>query len=80
MIARWVRVLRDQVAQIDDAGRWTSGRKDALLELIRRGDLTDDEACARYSISPEELASWKVRVKAHGRRGLSITKLQEIGR
>jgi hypothetical protein len=78
MAEPYIAHLTRQVAAVKVTGRWTPGRKACLLELIRRGVLTPDQARARYRISADELASWQRRVGAHGQAGLSIRHLQEL--
>lgn len=63
-----------------ETGRWTPTRKAAVIGLISRGDLTEAQALERFSLSAEELAGWRARDAAHGTAGLSVTKLQEVGR
>jgi hypothetical protein len=52
--------------------RWSARRKANVIEAIRAGDLSREEAFARYDLSPEELASWEKRYAAHGRKGLCM--------
>lgn len=43
--------------------RWVKSRKLAILMAIRHQILTEDEACALYALTPEELTSWEKRFK-----------------
>ena len=56
--------------------RWSSRRKAAILVAVRIGVITRVEACQRYLLSQEELASWQVSFERSGIRGLLVTKLQ----
>lgn len=56
--------------------RWTFRRKAALLEAIRRGAITAEEARERYALSVEELHAWQRAFARHGLYGLRVTRLQ----
>jgi hypothetical protein len=56
--------------------RWTFRRKAAVLDAIRRGALTAEEARARYALSAEELLAWQRDFEQHGLYGLRTTRLQ----
>ena len=60
--------------------RWTALRKAALLEQIRRGQITRDRILAQHAISVEEFASWEARFATHGHPGLAVRKLQALPR
>jgi hypothetical protein len=57
--------------------RWVIRRKAAVVAAVRRGILTLDEACNRYRLSKEELASWQRLIDQHGLQGLRTTRLQD---
>ena len=57
--------------------RWVIRRKAEVVAAVAGGLLTLDEACARYALTPEELASWQRLVAAHGVRGLRVTRLKD---
>ena len=57
-------------------GRWTPRRKGEVVAAVRGGLLTFDEACARYSLSMEELTDWQRASNRSGLAGLRITRLQ----
>jgi len=48
--------------------------KEAVILAIRDGTVSREQACARYAISPEELAGWDAAYRQHGKPGLSATK------
>ena len=45
--------------------------------VIRRGLLTLDEACERYSLTNEEFLAWQQSIDRHGLAGLRATRLQQ---
>ena len=53
------------------AMNWGARRKAAVVEAVRAGAITRDEACARYLLSLEELADWEVGFDQAGAAGLS---------
>lgn len=57
--------------------RWTAYRKAAVVEAIDRGEITEDDACARYGIEPEELALWRSRLAWDGPKGLRSCYAQD---
>lgn len=60
-----------------DTKRWVKSRKKAVVDAIAHGQLTDEEACARYDLCPEELASWKHMIDRFGPDALRTTHLKE---
>jgi transposase-like protein len=56
--------------------RWTIERKAAVVQAVRRGVLSLDEACRRYILSPEEFAAWERAIDRHGIHGLRVTRIQ----
>ena len=60
-----------------DARRWVSRRKAQVITAIRDGLLTVEEACARYSLSIEELTTWQWLFERNGTAGLRVTRTQE---
>ncbi|MGH7030947.1 MAG: DUF1153 domain-containing protein [Stellaceae bacterium] len=60
-----------------DVKRWTIRRKAAVVTAVADGVLTREEACRRYQLSDEELASWQRAFEAHGLAGLRSTRLQQ---
>jgi len=57
--------------------RWVPSRKAQVVAAVRGGLITAEDACARYSLTGEELESWMTMVDAHGVKALRATKLQE---
>ena len=56
--------------------RWTIRRKAEVVAAIGGEMLTLDEACDRYSLTTEEIASWQRSVERSGMQGLRVTRLQ----
>jgi transposase-like protein len=59
-----------------DIKRWVARRKAVIVDAVREGALTIDEACRRYQLSPEEFHAWEKAIEAHGVAGLRVTRLQ----
>jgi Protein of unknown function (DUF1153) len=55
---------------------WTVRRKAALLEALRDGELTIEQARERYALFVEEIRSWERELERHGLHGLRATRLQ----
>lgn len=56
--------------------RWVVRRKAEVVAVVQGGLLTFDEACERYGLSLEELASWERTADRSGMPGLRITRIQ----
>ena len=56
--------------------RWTIRRKAALLQALRSGALTLDQARDRYALSVEEIRAWERDLERHGLYGLRATRVQ----
>jgi Protein of unknown function (DUF1153) len=59
-----------------DTKRWVARRKAVIVNAVRNGALTLDEACRRYQLSMEEFCAWQKAIDAHGVAGLRVTRLQ----
>ena len=57
--------------------RWTARRKAEVVAAINGGLLGVDEACDRYRMSVEELASWMRAEERVGMPGLRATRMQQ---
>lgn len=57
--------------------RWVIRRKAAVVEAVRKGTLSLDDACRNYNLSKEEFNSWQRLIDRHGPRGLRATRLKE---
>jgi DNA-binding response OmpR family regulator len=49
--------------------RWTFRQKATVVEAIRHGVLSIEEACERYRISLKELTAWEAAIDERGKRG-----------
>ncbi|HXC92284.1 MAG TPA: DUF1153 domain-containing protein [Stellaceae bacterium] len=59
-----------------DTKRWVARRKAVIVNAVRDGALTLEEACRRYQLSIEEFHGWQKAIEAHGVAGLRVTRLQ----
>ena len=59
-----------------DTVRWLPKRKAALVRALQAGLLTLDEACARYSLSTDELLGWQRELARDGHGGLRVSRIQ----
>ena len=59
-----------------DTKRWVVRRKAALVQAVRNGAITLQEACRRYNLSVEEFLAWQRAIERHGVPGLRVTRLQ----
>ncbi len=60
-----------------DTIRWVVRKKAQVVAAIEGGLISVDEACQRYSLSLDELLSWKRMYKQHGLNALKTTRTQE---
>lgn len=59
-----------------NTSRWVVRRKAEVVAAIEGGLLTIAEACDRYNLTLEELASWQRAVEREGTAGLRATRVQ----
>ena len=55
--------------------RWTPRRKAAVIEGVRQGLLTIEEACERYNLTIDEYRAWERDFDSHGKNGLRTTRV-----
>ncbi len=60
-----------------NASRWTPHRKAEVVAAVRGGLLTFEEACARWSLSMDELIGWQRAIERSGIPGLRTTRFQQ---
>lgn len=60
--------------------RWVPKRKAAVVAAILSGRMTIEEACERYSLSAEEILSWRNHIDRFGVKSLRSTSLQSYRR
>lgn len=56
--------------------RWVARRKAEVCAAIEGGLLTEDEACARWNLTHQELALWRDLIERAGVPGLRVTRIQ----
>ena len=59
-----------------DTRRWTIRRKAEVVAAVDGGLLSVDDACDRYGLTLEELATWQRAIERSGMRGLRVTYIQ----
>lgn len=57
--------------------RWVASRKAVVVQAVRFGLISRQEALRRYSLSDEEFDLWANAEEAHGERGLRVTAIQK---
>lgn len=60
----------------DNTVRWIARRKAVVVAAVQHGMISEDEACKRYSLTPEELESWEKSLQTHGVKGLKATAIR----
>jgi hypothetical protein len=56
-----------------DTVRWVARRKAAVVRAVLYGLISNEEACALYGLSPEELEGWKYAIARYGEAALRAT-------
>ena len=56
--------------------RWTTRRKAAVIDGVRGGLVTIDEACRLYKLSLDEFVAWERDLDRYGVPGLRATRYQ----
>lgn len=59
------------------ATRWVPRRKAQVVQAVRCGALSLDEACHRYALTLEEFRSWQQAIEKHGLPGLRATHARD---
>ena len=59
-----------------DTKRWVARRKAVVVDAVRNGAISLEEACRRYELSVEEFLAWQRAIELHGVAGLRVTRLQ----
>lgn len=59
-----------------DTKRWVVRRKAVVVQAVRNGALSLQDACRRYNLSVEEFLAWQRAIERHGIPGLRVTRLQ----
>jgi hypothetical protein len=50
--------------------------KAEVIEALREGSLSFEEACTRYGLTTDEIVSWRRAYGCHGLNGLKAMKVQ----
>ena len=59
-----------------DTKRWVVRRKAVVVQAVRNGSISLQEACRRYNLSVAEFLAWQRAIERHGIPGLRVTRLQ----
>jgi hypothetical protein len=59
-----------------ETSRWVVRRKAQVVAAVNGGLLSVREACERYGLTLEELASWQRAIDREGMPGLRATRVQ----
>ena len=59
-----------------DTKRWVVRRKAIVVQAVRNGLISLQEACRRYNLSVEEFLAWQRAIERYGVPGLRVTRLQ----
>ncbi|HTV89364.1 MAG TPA: DUF1153 domain-containing protein [Stellaceae bacterium] len=59
-----------------DTKRWVVRRKAVVVQAVRSGLISLQEACRRYNLSLEEFLAWQRAIERYGVPGLRVTRLQ----
>lgn len=57
--------------------RWVAWRKAEIVTAVRAGLLTLEEACARYTLTADELQGWSEAYARHGLNGLKALRVPD---
>jgi Protein of unknown function (DUF1153) len=60
--------------------RWSPHRKALVVNAVRNGAISSEEARNRYQLSAEELLAWQQAMETHGIGGLFVSRLQAYPR
>lgn len=59
-----------------DTTRWVPRRKAEVVNGVRSGVITLEQACKRYHLSVDEYRSWERLLERHGVKGLRTTRIK----
>ncbi|MBY6240197.1 DUF1153 domain-containing protein [Methylosinus sp. Sm6] len=60
--------------------RWVIRRKAEVVQAVRDGRLSLEEACRRYALTVDEFDAWRGFIDRHGLPGLRATRVQHYRR
>ncbi|MEG3618296.1 DUF1153 domain-containing protein [Magnetovibrio sp. PR-2] len=58
--------------------RWVTTRKAQVVNAVRSGLITLEEACKRYALSVEEFVTWQSLLDNHGVSALRVTRCNQF--
>lgn len=58
--------------------RWDTKRKAQVVEAVRSGRITLDQACEIYAMSVDEFLAWQSLFDRYGAKGLMATRVKEF--
>lgn len=61
-----------------DTLRWDTKRKAQVVDAVRRGRLTLEQACEIYAMSVDEFLAWQSLFDRYGAKGLMATRVKEF--
>jgi len=61
-----------------DTKRWVTTRKAKVVDAVRSGLISLEEACRRYALSVEEFVTWQSLLDQHGIAALRVTRANQF--
>lgn len=61
-----------------DTKRWVTTRKAKVVNAVRSGLISLEEACKRYALSVEEFVTWQSLLDNHGVSALRVTRCNQF--
>jgi len=61
-----------------DTQRWDTKRKAQVVDAVRCGRLTLEQACDIYAMSVDEFLAWQSLFDRYGAKGLMATRVKEF--
>jgi len=61
-----------------DTKRWVTARKAKVVNAVRSGIISLEEACRRYALSVEEFVTWQSLLDQHGVAALRVTRANQF--
>ena len=61
-----------------DTKRWVTARKATVVNAVRSGLISLEEACRRYALSVEEFVIWQSLLDQHGIAALRVTRANQF--
>ncbi|HEY9078852.1 DUF1153 domain-containing protein [Magnetovibrio sp.] len=61
-----------------DTKRWVTARKATVVNAVRSGLISLEDACRRYALSVEEFVTWQSLLDQHGIAALRVTRANQF--